>query len=116
MNLTTGYNQISRIKINNNIARSGSRINKKSKLYKTSVEFEAIFIKQMLNAMKKTVHKTGLMEGGFAENIFEDMLYDEYAKKMAETGNFGLATTLYKQLSASKTIAASVYGQNGNNL
>jgi len=69
------------------------------KLYQTSKEFEAIFIKQMLSSMRKTVNKTGLMEGGMAEDIFEDMLYDEYASKMAETGDFGIADTLYQQLS-----------------
>ncbi|HVP17695.1 MAG TPA: rod-binding protein [Spirochaetia bacterium] len=28
------------------------------------------------------------------------MLYDEYAKKMAETAGFGLANTIYRQLSS----------------
>jgi flagellar protein FlgJ len=74
-------------------------INKDSKLYKASEDFEALFIKQMLNVMRKTVPKDGLLEGGFAEDIFEDMLYDEYAKKMAETANFGIAKTIYDQYS-----------------
>ncbi|UCG00219.1 MAG: rod-binding protein [Spirochaetaceae bacterium] len=73
-------------------------IDKSSKLYKVSQEFEAIFIKQMLNVMRKSVNKTGLLDGGMAEEIFEDMLYDEYAKKMAESGSFGIADMIYKQL------------------
>jgi Rod binding domain-containing protein len=73
-------------------------IDKSSKLYKVSQEFEAIFIKQMLNVMRKSVSKTGLMDGGMAEEIFEDMLYDEYAQKMAETGSFGIADMIYRQL------------------
>ena len=52
----------------------------------------------MLNVMRKSVNKTGLMDGGMAEEIFEDMLYDEYAQKMAETGSFGIANMIYKQL------------------
>ena len=60
-------------------------------------DFEAIFIKQMLDSMKKTVQKTGLMEGGMAEDIFENMLYDEYSKVMAKTGNFGIADMLQRQ-------------------
>jgi Rod binding domain-containing protein len=75
-----------------------SKIDKSSRLYKVSQEFEAIFIKQMLNVMRKSVNKTGLMDGGMAEEIFEDMLYDEYAQKMAETGSFGIANMIYKQL------------------
>ena len=77
-------------------------IDKNSKLYKVSVEFEAIFIKQMLNEMRKTVEKSGLIKRGMAEDIFEDMLYDEYAKKMAENEDFGLARILYKQLSGDR--------------
>jgi len=34
-----------------------------------------------------------------AEDIFKDMIYDEYAKKMSKTGDFGIKEILYKQLS-----------------
>jgi flagellar protein FlgJ len=57
-------------------------------------------VKQLLNVMRKTVHKEGLIDGGMSEDIFEDMLYDEYAKKMAETAQFGLAETIYRQVSS----------------
>ena len=39
------------------------------------------------------------MDGGFSEEIFEDMLYDEYAEKMTKTAGFGIADMLYKQFS-----------------
>ena len=70
-----------------------------AKLKQACEDFSAIFIKQMLNSMKKTVHKTGMMDGGMAEEIFEDMLYDEYAKTMAKTADFGLSGMMYRQLS-----------------
>ena len=76
-------------------------VDKGSRLYEVCLEFEAIFIKQMLNSMRKTVEKTGLLDGGLAEDFFEDMLYDEYAKKMAATANFGLAAMIYGQLQPS---------------
>jgi len=76
-------------------------VDKGSPLYKVCLEFEAIFIKQMLNSMRKTVEKSGLLDGGMAEDFFEDMLYDEYAKKMAETANLGLAAMIYGQLQPS---------------
>ena len=81
-------------------------VDKTSKLYKVSQEFEAIFIKQMLNVMRKSVSKTGLLDGGMAEEIFEDMLYDEYAKKMAVTGSFGIADMIYGQLNLASADAA----------
>jgi Rod binding domain-containing protein len=84
-------------------ARGQAKIDKSSRLYKVSQEFEAIFIKQMLNVMRKSVSKTGLMDGGMAEEIFEDMLYDEYAQKMAETGSFGIADMIYRQLEVNGT-------------
>jgi len=76
-------------------------VDKGSPLYKVCLEFEAIFIKQMLNSMRKTVEKSGLLDGGMAEDFFEDMLYDEYAEKMATTANFGLAAMIYGQLQPS---------------
>ena len=72
------------------------------KLKEACIDFSSIFIKQMLNAMKKTVPKTGMMDGGMAEEIFEDMLYDEYAKSMAQTANLGLAEMMYEQLKGGK--------------
>jgi Rod binding domain-containing protein len=89
-------------------ARGGARsakpraVDRSSKLYKVSVEFEAILIKQMLNAMRKSVAKSGLIDGGMAEEFFEDMLYDEYAKKMAGSAGFGLADMIVRQLSAER--------------
>lgn len=76
-------------------------VDKTSPLYKVCVEFEAIFIKQMLSSMRKTVEKSGLLDGGLAGEFFEDMLYDEYAKKMAESANFGLAAMIYGQVQPS---------------
>ena len=79
-------------------SKQNRSIDKTSKLYKVSQEFEAIFIKQMLNVMRKSVAKTGLLDGGMAEEFFEDMLYDEYAEKMAESGSFGISDMIYRQL------------------
>ena len=77
--------------------KTQSRIEMDSRLYKACEDFEAIFLKQMLKAMRKTVNKAGLLDGGFAEEVYEDMLYDEYAKSMAKTAGFGLAAKLYRQ-------------------
>ncbi len=82
-------------------APAGKRVvDKSSELYKASLEFEAIFIKQMLDVMRKTVQKDGLLDGGMGQEIWEDMLYDEYARKMAETAQFGLAESIYWQVSS----------------
>ena len=70
---------------------------KDDRLYRTAQEFEAIFVKQMLQSMRKTVQKNDLLDGGFAEELYQDMLYDEYALLMAKTANFGLADLIYER-------------------
>src|SRR6056297_2692467 len=72
---------------------------KNERLKETCSDFQAIFVKQMLDSMRKTVNKSGLLEGGQAEEIFEDMLYDEYAQSISKNGDIGLDDMLYKQLS-----------------
>ncbi len=72
---------------------------KDEKLYQACKDFEALFVKQMLDSMRKTVTKSGLIKNGMAEDIFEDMLYDEYSRKMTNTAGFGVANLMYKQLS-----------------
>lgn len=79
-----------------------SSVDKNSELWKSCQDFESIFIKMMLKEMKKTVEKSGLVSGGSAEEIFEDMLYDEYSADMAKTSNFGLSEQLYRQLSSGR--------------
>jgi Rod binding domain-containing protein len=46
-----------------------------------------------------TVHKGEMLHGGQAEEIFEDMLYDQYALEMSKNANMGMAKMLYDQLS-----------------
>ncbi len=86
-----------------NSMKNGKLNNAESeKLKEACRDFEALFIKQMLDTMKKTVNKSGLLDGGMAENIFEDMLYDEYSKSMADTGSFGIARLMYDELAGVK--------------
>lgn len=76
-------------------------IDKNSELYKACQDFEALFIKQMLDVMRKTVHKgDDLLNAGMGQDIFEGMLYDEYAKKMSQTAQFGLSDMIYRQISS----------------
>jgi flagellar protein FlgJ len=44
------------------------------------------------------VQKSGLIDEGFAGKIYEDMLYDEYAKDLTKNAGFGLAEQAYRQL------------------
>lgn len=61
-------------------------------------EFEALFMKQMLSSMRGTLNpENDLLHGGLSQDIFEDMLYDEYSKVMAKTGSIGIADLIVEQ-------------------
>lgn len=78
---------------------STTKIDKDSALYKACEDFQSIFIKQMLDTMRKTVDKSGSMvQQNQGEKVFEDMLYDEYSKKMSKNAGFDLADSIYKQM------------------
>jgi flagellar protein FlgJ len=82
------------------MVRSGKQLPQDEKrLLEVCRDFEAIFIKQMLDSMRKTVPESGFTGGSLTEDIFEDMLYDEYAKEMSRTANLGIAEMMFKQLS-----------------
>lgn len=71
------------------------------RLREVASDFEAIFIKQMLDSMRDTLNPDNrLVDTGMAGEIYDDMLYDEYARIMAKTGGIGLADLIVKQLSA----------------
>ncbi|MDR3237433.1 MAG: rod-binding protein [Spirochaetia bacterium] len=71
----------------------------KEKLMDACHDMEAIFISKMLKEMRKNVDKSEWLHGGFAEEIFEDMLYDEYAKQVSRNADMGLAKMLYNEMS-----------------
>ena len=73
-------------------------IDKTSVLYEKALELESFFVKQMLNEMRKTIMKAN--ESGFAQEMYEDMLFDEYATAMTKNAGFGLADQIYLSLEA----------------
>lgn len=72
---------------------------KEAKLKEACLEFESILISQMLKGLRGTVIKSGLLDSGLSREIWEDLLWTQYAKQMARAASFGLAEMLYKQMS-----------------
>lgn len=94
------YLNSSRSALESSLNRSGSgNQTELAKLKESCQDFEALFVKQMLNAMKKTVNKSELIKRNMGEDVFEDMLYDEYAKKITETSRLGIGEMMFNQLS-----------------
>ena len=74
-------------------------IDKDDKLYQLCLELETFLVKNLLTSMRNTVQKSGLIDEGFAGKMYEDMLYDEYAKDFTKNAGFGFAEQAYRQLS-----------------
>jgi len=75
-------------------------IDKTSKLYEEALELENYFVKEILSSMRKTINKSDLFgsENDYAQNTYEDMLYDNYAEELTKNAHFGLADQIYLQL------------------
>lgn len=77
----------------------GRRAEEERRLRSACRDLEALFIQQLLSAMRRTVPKSGLIDGGRAEEIATSMLDAELSKSMAGAGGLGLAEVLERELS-----------------
>ena len=77
---------------------NGAGDEKAAQLWKAAQDFEAMFLSQVLKQMRGTVHKEKLFHGGQGEDIFTEMMDEEFAQQMAKGESTGIAGMLYKQL------------------
>ena len=75
-------------------------------------EFESLFAKQMLDSMRDTLNtEDDMFHGGMAQDIFDDMLYEEYGRMIAQGGGLGIADMIVQQYESTvgAARAATVY-------
>ena len=77
---------------------NSKKVDKNDKLYQLCLELETFLVKNILTSMRNTVQKSGLVDDSYAGKMYEDMLYDEYARDFAKNANFGLAEMAYLEL------------------
>ncbi len=70
---------------------------KREKLNAAASEFESMFVEMMFKSMKKTLSNKSLLEGGYAEKIFDDMLLTERSRVIANNQSLGIAKMIYDQ-------------------
>ncbi|HPG30382.1 MAG TPA: rod-binding protein [bacterium] len=63
-----------------------------------SMELETELVKIMVSQMFKTIEKSGFIDGGQGEEMFKGMLHDEYSSALVKNSNFGLADSIYNQV------------------
>jgi flagellar protein FlgJ len=77
-------------------------IDKAGKLYEQCAALETFLVKTLITGMRSTIQKSEFLDGGFAGKMYEDMLYDEYAKDFAKNAGFGLAELAYLELTGQR--------------
>lgn len=85
----------------NRINVPGSGLNKPpatSRTREVAREFESIFTSLMLRSTRKTVFEDELVEKSFGEQLYTEMLDDEYAKMLSNTSSFGLAEQIVNHI------------------
>lgn len=73
--------------------------NDQKELYAACQELEAVWLSKVMETMRNSIDRSDFIPRSFADDTFESMLYDEYAKTMSKTGQIGIADMLYNQLS-----------------
>jgi flagellar protein FlgJ len=73
------------------------------KLMDACRSLEAVFVNMMFKQMYSTIQKSGLVDGGFAEEVYNDMLIEKYAEEATKGSGLGLAQMMFKQLSRNIT-------------
>ncbi|MEW6220150.1 MAG: rod-binding protein [Thermodesulfobacteriota bacterium] len=71
----------------------------RARLAQATSEFEGLILEKLLNQMRRTVPKDGLFSGGFAEDVYRQMLDREMAQRLAEEPGIGIGRLLFDQLS-----------------
>ena len=70
------------------------------KAMKLAVEFESFFLYQMLELSGGQPNEDGLFAESFSGGIYDQMMNEQLAAKMAESNSIGLADAVYRQLIA----------------
>ena len=84
------------------IQQSGSnlqtpRVSNAEEAKRAAIEFEGVFLAQLINSMMGESTKTEF-DGGAGEDAFKGILHEEYAKVFAEAGGIGLAEPLAREM------------------
>ncbi len=61
-------------------------------------QFEAIFLQQMMQAMRKTVPESDVMPRSYANNMYDSMMDQAIAESGSKQAPLGLAINIYRQL------------------
>lgn len=90
-------NRIERVKEKMEAGQSSSSKNS-AELRNVCAELESLFIFYLFKEMRATIPKTGLINGGRAEEIYTSMLDSQLARDLASKQGIGLSTLFMEHL------------------
>jgi peptidoglycan hydrolase FlgJ len=67
-------------------------------LREATQQFESLFVSQLMKSMRATVPESHLFGSESGQNVFRDMLDQEFASRAADSGGIGIGEMLYRQL------------------
>lgn len=69
-----------------------------ARLKDTSGKLEGVFVEQLFKAMRETVPKDGITDGGQGEDIFSSLLDQKIADDVPKQWHRGVADALFREL------------------
>ncbi|MFC1734890.1 rod-binding protein [Candidatus Hydrogenedentota bacterium] len=82
----------------NRFSIEGKNIETTEDAHRAGREMESFFIYMMLKEMRKTINRTGLIDGGTSQRIMEEMGDEHIASEVAKTGSLGIAKIIAEEL------------------
>ncbi len=73
-------------------------LTEQQKVAEASRQFEAILLREILDASQKTVIQSKFSDNSTAGSIYRDMITNQLADAISKSGAFGLASVFEKQL------------------
>ena len=71
---------------------------------KTSEQFEAYFIQQMMKTMRESIEKSDLVEGGNMDQ-YQDLMDKELSLEMVKRGGMGVADMMERQMTLAQGLS-----------
>jgi len=77
---------------------NASAIGNMQQIEEAAQEFEAVFAAEMLKPMFAQIKSDPMFGGGKGEEVFQDMMVQEYGKMIAERGGIGLKDQIMAEM------------------
>ena len=71
------------------------------RLKKVAQQLEGVFVQELFKAMRETVPRDGLTDGGAGEEMFQGMMDQHVADQLPAKWEHGLGEAVYRQLRGS---------------